>query len=102
LLKSTEKQRKIQLQNVPFNLGLDKIDVISYVSNFMKENSLANEGNANPVLACEINIEDGTANLELSSVEETNLMYKSMSFKFFQNECRIVKLGETNVYQPSI
>jgi len=64
----------------------------------MKENALANEGNANPILACEINVEDGTANLELASVEETNLMYKLMTFNFFQNVCRIVKLGETNVY----
>lgn len=82
-LKQTEKQRKIQLQNVPLHLGLDKIDIISYINNFMKENSLANEGNQNPVLNCEINEEDNTINIELSSVEETNLMYKLMSFKFF-------------------
>lgn len=68
---------------MPLHLGLDNIDIISYISNFMKENALANEGNDNPVLNCEINEEDKTANIELSSVEETNLMYKLMTFKFF-------------------
>lgn len=49
----------------------------------MKENFLANEGNEIPILDCEINEEEKTANIELSSVEETNLMIKVISFKMF-------------------
>ncbi|EGR34136.1 hypothetical protein IMG5_023600 [Ichthyophthirius multifiliis] len=93
-LKQTEKQRKIQIDNVPLEYGLDKIDIISYITNYMKEKALANNDNPNPVLNCEINEEDKTANIELSSVPETNLMYKLGKIIFFQNECKISRLGE--------
>lgn len=64
-------------------MGLDKFDIISYVNHFMKEHHLENEGNDLPIINCEINESDKTANIEFSSVEETNLMYKLVSFKFF-------------------
>ena len=49
----------------------------------MQEKSLANNDNKNPVLNCEINEEDKTVNIELSSVPETNLMYKLGTIYFF-------------------
>ncbi|KAL4502294.1 hypothetical protein ABPG72_011881 [Tetrahymena utriculariae] len=102
ILKQTEKQRKIQLQNVPLELGLDKLDIISYVNHFMKEKHLANEGNDTPVIDCEINEENKTANIEFSSVEETNLMYKLGSFQFFQTECKLFRICDNHLTQPSV
>lgn len=49
------------------------MDIISFITNFMRTNYLANPGNQVPVLDCETNEEDKTANIEFSSVEETNL-----------------------------
>lgn len=68
----------------------------------MKEHHLANEGNDTPVINCDINEEDKTANIEFASVEETNLMYKLGSFKFFKKDCKLFRICDNHLTQPSM
>jgi hypothetical protein len=43
----------------------------------------------------EINEREKWANLEFSSVEETSRLCKLGKIKFFNNECKIIRLGDT-------
>jgi len=95
ILSSTKKMRLIQLNNLPLELGLTSIDIRRLVTEFMMKNYLNDTSNTNPILNCEISEKERSANLELSSVEETNRLCKLDKIHIFNNECKIIRLGDT-------
>lgn len=87
--------RLIQLNNIPIDLGLSNSDIRRLVTEFMIRNYLNDQNNVNPILSCEVSEKEKTANIELSSVEETNRLCKIEKLNIYNNECKIVRLGDT-------
>ena len=76
ILNQTKKMRRIQISNIPMNMGLSEKDIINVVTKFLVENYLNDESNLNPVVECKIQPPGNTALIELSSLEEANKMSK--------------------------
>ncbi len=52
-------------------------------------------GNAKPILQCNLNEKDRTCTLELSSVEEANRLLKLESIQLLDENCKILRLGDS-------
>jgi hypothetical protein len=76
LKAQTRKMRRVQISNLPLYLGLKENDINLIVSKYILDNFLNDPGNTRPVVACEVNSQFNTANIELSSVEETEKFIK--------------------------
>lgn len=93
ILIQTKRMRTIQLCNIP--TGLTDRDLYTEISRFMSRNYLNDMQNTKPVLACNLNEKDRTCILELSSAEEANRVLKLENMKLLDEECKIVRLGES-------
>ena len=76
MLIQTKKMRRVQISNIPMNLGLSEKDISNLVTKFFIENYLNDEANLNPVIECKIQPPGNTAIIELSSLEEANKISK--------------------------
>lgn len=61
----------------------------------MTNNYLADLKNIRSVLSCELKTTERSAQVELSSVEETNRICKLEKINIFNTECKIIRLGES-------
>ena len=95
ILNSTKKMRKVQISNLPLELGLSKENIEGLVTEFMLKNYLNDANNSNPVINVELNDKDKTVIIEFSSVEETSRLCKLDKLKIFNNDCKITRLGDT-------
>lgn len=68
--------RRISVSNLPLYYGITDRDIATILAKFMIDNYLSDPGNKTPVLAVQINTQQMTALIELSSVEETNRIVK--------------------------
>lgn len=75
-LVNTKKMRRMMITNVPYEMGISKDDLRELITRFMTVNYLKDSMNNCPVRDLEINEEDHSASVELSSVEETCRMCK--------------------------
>lgn len=68
------------------------------MTKFLIDNYLNDKGNMNPVVSCLIVPSGNYAELEMSSVEETNRLIKVENIKIFGQNCTISRIGEGSVY----
>ena len=59
------------ITNIPFEIGLTEDDLRTLITRYMAQNYLKDEMNSCPVVNLELNEEDRSVAVELSSVEET-------------------------------
>lgn len=76
VLAQTKKMRRLVVSNLPLNLGLGEKEVGEFVTRFIVENYLNDEGNYQPVKEVVVDSGRNSATIELSSVEEANRLAK--------------------------
>jgi len=76
-------------------LGLGEPEVKDFISKFIIENYLNDEGNFQPVKEVSLEPEKNVATVELSSVEETNKLVKVETIQILKNTCKVTRVAET-------
>jgi RNA recognition motif-containing protein len=94
VLAQTKKMRRLVISNLPLTLGIGENEVGDFVTKFIVENYLNDEGNFHPVKEVTIDTAKNSATIELSSVEETNKLAKVEAIKILGSNCRVAKVGD--------
>lgn len=75
-LNQTKKMRRLVISNLPLHLGLGEREIGEFVTKFIIENYLNDEGNFQPVREVVVDASRNSATIELSSVEEASRLAK--------------------------
>jgi len=94
-LSQTKKDRRIELRNLPLYLGITRDDIKEIIVEYILKHVLNDPGNKQPVLLVELNEEQKSAVIELSSVEETHRMAKLDFVEILGVRCKLIRLAET-------
>jgi len=94
VLAQTKKMRRLVISNLPLTLGIGENEVGDFVTKFIVENYLNDEGNFHPVKEVTIDTAKNSATIELSSVEEANKLAKVEAIKILGSNCRVAKVGD--------
>lgn len=94
VLAQTKKMRRLVISNLPLTLGIGENEVGDFVTKFIMENYLNDEGNFHPIKEVSIDTAKNSAIIELSSVEETNKLAKVEAIKILGSNCRVAKVGD--------
>jgi len=94
VLAQTKKMRRLVISNLPLSLGIGENEVGDFVTKFIVENYLNDEGNYHPVKEVSIDTAKNSATIELSSVEEANKLAKVEAIKILGSNCRVAKVGD--------
>lgn len=100
-LSQTKKDRRIEIRNLPLYLGLTKDDLKEIVVDYILKHALNDTGNKQPVLLIELNSEQKSAIVELSSIEETHRMAKLDFIEIVGVRCKLIRCAETLYGQES-
>lgn len=94
-LSQTKKDRRIEIRNVPLYLNITRDDLKELIVEYVLKHALNDPGNKQPVLALDINKEQKSAVLELSSIEETHRMAKLDFIDILGVKCKLIRIAET-------
>ena len=83
LLTQTKKMRRLLISNLPLQLGLGEKEIGEFVTKFIIENYLNDDGNFQPVKEVIVDTVKNSATIELSSVEEAGRLAKVEGKIFF-------------------
>ena len=100
-LSQTKKDRRIEVKNLPLYLNITKDDIKDIIVDYILKHALNDTGNKQPVLLVELNSEQKSAIVELSSVEETHRMAKLDFVEIIGVKCKIIRCAETLYGQES-
>jgi len=91
----TKKMRRLVISNLPLHLGLGEREIGEFVTKFIIENYLNDDGNFQPVREVVVDSTRNSATIELSSVEEASRLAKVESIKVLGSNCRVSKVSES-------
>ena len=94
-LSQTKKDRRIEIKNLPLYLNITKDDLKELLVEYILKHALNDQGNKNPVLVLDINSQDKSVILELSSIEETHRMAKLDFIEILGVKCKLIRCAET-------
>ena len=95
MLSKTKKVRRVQIVNVPLQLGLTKDEIKKMASEFIIGHYLNDQGNQNPVHTIDVNNQKNSVILEMSSVEEANRLQKIDAIVIIGVPCKIIRCAES-------